>query len=159
MSRIVAVLASVGVLLVLLTVLRPGELMGSAPQTPDWRALPTEVRVVDGGTLRLGDRVLRLYGIEVPARGQACGVVVDCGGMAAAELARLVRDRALECRIQGQDRFGRAFGICRAGGVEVNASLVAAGWAEADAVAMPALAPLEAAARSGRRGMWETLSR
>ena len=141
-------------LAVLTIVLRPGDLMGSAPRTPDWRALPAEIRVVDGETLRLGDRVLRLYGLDAPARGQACGAVSDCGGMAASELARLVRDRALECRIQGQDRFGRAFGICRAGGVEVNASLVASGWATADAVALPALAGIEAQARAGRRGMW-----
>lgn len=147
-------MASAGVLLVLVTVLRPGALMGSAPRTPDWLALPAEVRVVDGETLRLGDRVLRLYGVDAPTRGQACGPVADCGGMAAAELARLVRDRSVECRIQGQDRFGRAFGICRAGGVEVNGSLVAAGWASADPVAMPALAPLEQTARAAQRGMW-----
>ena len=153
-GRLVTVLASASVLLTLVIVLRPGALMGSAPGTPDWRALPAEVRVVDGETLRLGDRVLRLYGVEAPARGQACGAVADCGGMAAAELARLVRDRAVECRIQGQDRLGRAFGICRAGGVEVNGSLVAAGWASADALALPALAPLEQAARAAQRGMW-----
>lgn len=154
MGRFVAVAASAGVLLMLVTVLRPGELMGSAPRPPDWRALPADVRVVDGGTLRMGDGVLRLYGVEAPARGQACGPVLDCGGMAAQELARLVRDRVVECRIQGQDRFGRAFGVCRAGGVEVNGSLVAAGWASADAVAMPALAPLEQTARAAQRGMW-----
>ncbi len=154
MARLVALLASAGVLVMLVTVLRPGALMGSAPRTPDWRASAAEVRVVDGETLRLGDRVLRLYGVEAPARGQACGAVPDCGGMAAAELARLVRDRTVECRIQGQDRFGRAFGICRAGGVEVNGSLVTAGWAIADAAAMPALAPLEQTARAAQRGMW-----
>ncbi len=154
MGRAFALLASLGMVAVLMAVLRPGDLLGSAPRIQDWRALPAEVRVVDGETLRLGDRVLRLYGLDAPARGQACGTVSDCGGMAANELARLVRDRALECRIQGQDRFGRAFGICRAGGVEVNASLVASGWAAADPVAMPALASIEAHAKQDRRGMW-----
>lgn len=154
MGRLVALLASAGVLLMLVTVLRPGALLGSAPRTPDWGALPAEVRVVDGETLRLGDRVLRLYGLEAPARGQACGAVADCGGMAAAELARLVRDRSVECRIQGQDRMGRALGTCRAGGVEINGSLVMAGWARADAALQPALVPLEQTARAAGRGMW-----
>jgi endonuclease YncB( thermonuclease family) len=154
MGRAFALLASLGMLAVLTAVLRPGNLLGSAPRTQDWRALPAEVRVLDGETLRLGDRVLRLYGVGAPARGQACGVVTDCGGMAANELARLVRDRAVECKIQGQDRFGRALGTCRAGGVELNASLVAAGWASADEVTMPALVPIEATARQARRGMW-----
>lgn len=154
MGRAFALLASLGMVAVLTAVLRPGNLLGSAPRTQDWRALPIDVRVVDGETLRLGERVLRLYGVAAPARGQACGSVTDCGGMAASELARLVRDRALECRIQGQDRFGRALGTCRAGGVEVNASLVAAGWATADEQTMPSLIPIEAAARAAHRGMW-----
>jgi endonuclease YncB( thermonuclease family) len=36
----------------------------------------------------------------------------------------------------------------------VNAALVAAGWALADADAAPALGALEAAARQGGRGIW-----
>ncbi len=154
MGRALALFASLGMVGVLTAVLRPASLLGSAPRTQDWRALPVEVLVVDGETLRLGDRVLRLYGVGAPARGQACGAVADCGGMAARELALLVRDRAVECRIQGQDRFGRALGVCRAGGVELNASLVAAGWASADEQTMPSLVPIEASARAASRGMW-----
>ena len=154
LGSVFVTIASLGVVAVLAFALRPGSLMGSAPLTQDWRALPAEVLVVDGETLRLGERVLRLYGMAAPVRGQACGMVADCGGMAANELARLVRERAVECRIQGQDRFGRALGSCRAGGIDVNASLVAAGWATVDEQAMPSLAPIEASARAAGLGMW-----
>jgi len=159
MGRAFALLASGGLLLVMTAILRPGDLMGSAPRTADWNSGARDVRVVDGETLHLGDRVLRLYGVDAPARGEACIGRVDCGGMAAAELAGLVRDRALECQIHGRDSFGRGLGICRAGGIEVNASMVASGWARAEASAVPSLAPLEAIARLARRGMWAEIPR
>lgn len=154
-----AILATAATLAVLTAALRPSDLFGSAPRTQDWRALPAEVAVVDGETLRLGDRVIRLFGVNTPPRGTPCGAVSDCGAAATAELARLTRDRALECRIHGRDNFGRGLGVCRAEGVEVNASLIAAGWGSADASAVPALGPLEASARQGRRGMWAEPSR
>lgn len=136
----------------------PAELMGSAPRNPEWRAAAADVRVLDGDTLRLGDRTLRLYGLDAPERGQQCvnaaGQIYDCGAAAAAALAQLVADRTVTCRLHGRDRFGRALGICQAEGVEVNASLVLAGWALADGGRLPALVPLEAAARARESGLW-----
>jgi endonuclease YncB( thermonuclease family) len=148
-----AVLGSVLVVLSL-----PTALMGSAPRNQEWSSPAAQIRIVDGDTIRLGDRTLRLYGIEAPERGQFCtngqGALYDCGTAAAAELARLVGERGVNCRVQGHDRFGRALGVCQAGGVELNSSLVAAGWALADGSSLPALVPVEAAARSAQRGLW-----
>ncbi|GGC58587.1 hypothetical protein GCM10011504_40970 [Siccirubricoccus deserti] len=137
----------------------PRELFGSAPRDQFWTAGPEEVRVLDGDTLRLGDRVLRLAALEVPDRGRAtcrdgASQPSDCAGLAAESLARLVADRAVECRVQGRDRLGRGLGTCRAGGVELNASLVAAGWALAEPGAQPALAAVEESARQAGRGLW-----
>lgn len=136
----------------------PSELMGSAPRNQEWSSPAAQIRIVDGDTIRLGDRTLRLYGVEAPERGQFCtneqGALYDCGTAAAAELARLVGERGVNCRVQGRDRFGRALGVCQAGGVELNASLVASGWALADGGSLPALVPVEAAARSAQRGLW-----
>lgn len=136
----------------------PAELMGSAPRNPEWRAEAADVRVLDGDTLRLGDRTLRLYGLDAPERGQQCvtpaGQTYDCGGAAAAALAQLVAERPVTCRLHGRDRFGRALGICQAEGMELNASLVSAGWALADASRQPSLVPLEAAARARQSGLW-----
>ena len=78
----------------LLALSLPSELMGSAPRSQDWRTLNAQIRIVDGDTLRLGDRMLRLHGVEAPQRGQFCtdpqGGLYDCGTSAAAELARLI---------------------------------------------------------------------
>lgn len=140
-----------------LAMVLPATLFGSAPRGQSWRAASSEVRVVDGETLRLGDRVLRLAGLAAPERGRPCadgnGQTRDCGAAAAAALAGLVASRDLDCAIRGQDRHGRALGLCSAGGVEVNGSMVAAGWARAEGSA-EGLAPLEAAARAAGRGQW-----
>jgi len=133
----------------------PVDLFGGGPREVVVRAQAAEVRVLDGETLRLGTHLLRLAAIAAPERGRVCrdssGQSYDCGAAAAEALARLVAGRGVECRIQGQDRLGRDLGLCRAAGVELNASLVAEGWALADA---GALAPLEATARQSGRGLW-----
>ena len=132
----------------------PGDLFGSAPHERVWTAAAAEVRVVDGATLRLGDRILRLEGLTVPERDRArCPGVPgeDCAAGAAEALARMVQGEALECRIRGQDRHGRALGLCQAAGVALNAALVGAGWAVAED---GSLAPQEALARQQGRGLW-----
>lgn len=136
----------------------PSNLMGSAPREQQWTAPAADIRVIDGDTLRLGDRTLRLHGLEAPGRGLSCtdraGHRFDCGAAAADALARLVAGRDLDCRVQGRDRFGRALGTCAAGGIEVNAALVSAGWALADDHRRRELAAVEAAAREAGRGLW-----
>jgi endonuclease YncB( thermonuclease family) len=135
----------------------PADLFGSAPREREWTVPAADVRVVDGDTLRLGDRTLRLSGIEAPARGLRCtdgeGRGFDCGAAAAEALARLVAGRDLVCRVHGRDRFGRALGACSTGTADVNASLVDGGWARASETS-GGLAASEATARAERRGLW-----
>jgi endonuclease YncB( thermonuclease family) len=150
--------ASVVALVVLLSGIGvPPDLMGSAPREQDWSALPAEVRVVDGETLRLGDRTVRLAGVQAPERGQSCadaaGRWFDCGAAAAEALSRLVNGRSVVCLVAGRDRFGRGLGLCSAGGAELNAGLVTAGWALAGADDADLLAK-EAEARRAARGLW-----
>ncbi|OYW10256.1 MAG: hypothetical protein B7Z53_01385 [Rhodospirillales bacterium 12-71-4] len=136
----------------------PPDLMGSAPREQDWSALAAEVRVVDGDTLRLGDRTLRLSGIDAPERGQSCsdaaGRWFDCGAAAAEALSRLVNGRSVLCRVHGRDRYGRGLGRCTAGGAELNHGLVTAGWALAYDEDDSGMLAVEAAARTAGRGLW-----
>jgi endonuclease YncB( thermonuclease family) len=135
----------------------PTNLMGSAPREQDWSALAPEVRVVDGETLRLGDRTLRLAQVDAPERGQGCGdaagAAFDCGAAAAEALSRLINGRSVVCLVSGRDRFGRGLGVCRAGAVDLNAGLVGAGWALA-AGEDAELRASEAEARRAARGLW-----
>ena len=127
---------------------------------------PAAVAVVDGGTLRLRETVVRLAGVEAPTRGRACraasGASTDCGRAAADALARLVEGRTVACRLDGRDPHGLPIGNCDAagdrggaedGGGGVNRAIVAAGWARASSGPID-LVPEESDARSARRGMW-----
>lgn len=136
----------------------PGALFGRVPAPAGTiSALPQQVAVVDGGTLRLGDVVLRLRGVAAPARGEVChdhgGQRFDCGGAAAEALAALVRDRPVSCHLAGRDATGVVQGACEAGGAELNQALVAAGFARADG-GDAALRAAEGDARAARRGLW-----
>jgi endonuclease YncB( thermonuclease family) len=150
-------LAVTGLAVMLSGLAVPPDLMGSAPRQQDWSALAIEVRVVDGDTLRLGDRTVRLAGIDAPERGQACtdpaGRSFDCGAAAAEALSRLVNNRSVICLVAGRDRFGRGLGTCHAGGVNLNEALVSSGWALSYDDA-PATLALEAEARRAARGLW-----
>ena len=112
----------------------------------DWTASATTI-----------DRMVRLAGVDAPERGLSCndasGRWFDCGAAAAEALSRLVNNRSVVCLVAGRDRFGRGLAQCSAGGAELNAGLVASGWALAMAD-QPALAALEAEARRGARGLW-----
>jgi endonuclease YncB( thermonuclease family) len=95
-------------------------------------APPGEVAVVDGGTLKLGDRVVRLAGIEPPPRDTPChpatGTATDCGAAAAQALAALVWGLPVTCQTRGQDALGRAYATCEAGGTDLSRAQAAAGW-------------------------------
>ena len=136
----------------------PSNLFGSAPADRPITAEAAQIRVFDGETLGLGDRIIRLSGIAAPARGEACGsdaARADCGAVAAARLAALLQGQDVTCRIEGYDGFRRGLGRCIAGGRDVNAAMVEQGFALAS---LSVLRPLEVAARDGRQGLWADAS-
>ena len=129
----------------------------AAPVQQELVAAPAaQVAVVDGGTLRLKDRVVRLSGVNPPARGTECGSGLDCAAASANALAALLRDDPVACRVIGKDGLGRPFAICEASGKELNQAVIAAGWARADD-RQPDLLEAEAQARAQRRGVWATV--
>ena len=133
----------------------PSNLFGSAPADRQWLADAPDIRIVDGETLALGDRVVRLSGMAAPMRGERClradGATFDCGGAAAAALTRLVSGRAIACKIVGRDGFGRGIGQCEANGTDLARSLVGDGFAVATGTT---LRTTELAAREAARGLW-----
>jgi endonuclease YncB( thermonuclease family) len=126
----------------------------TSPATPGEQlsAEPERVAVVDAGTLRLGQRVVRLRGVEPPSHSTLCSGE-DCGAAAANALAAMVREAPVVCRLAGADGAGRPYGVCQAGGTELNLAVVGAGWARAQDD-MPGLEAAEKTARAERRGVW-----
>lgn len=93
-------------------------------------ALPAHAQtVIDGDTIRTGGITYRLEAFDAPESGQTCdGGAWRPGPLATAALARLIAGRPVECRPITRDRYGRTVARCYAGGDDLSAGMVAAGW-------------------------------
>ncbi len=115
--------------------------------------------VVDGDTLDLAGRRVRLSGIDAPELGQSCrarnGRPYRCGRQAAEVLADRLRMATLHCTETGTDRHGRILAVCRANGEDIGAWMVGRGWALAYRRYSGAYVAEEAQARTARRGVWQ----
>ena len=152
-NPLLIVLALAAVALVLLNLAgRPHvRLSGSA------RDIAGRARVIDGDTLDLGGRRIRLFGIDAPESAQTCeheGLAYACGQAAKHYLEQLVAGQPVGCRAHDTDRYGRTVATCTAGNQDINAAMVRAGWAVAYRQYSTAYVPLEEEARSRRAGIW-----
>lgn len=116
-------------------------------------------RVIDGDTLEVAGRRIRLWGIDAPERGQTCegrgGRTYECGRDAAAVLSELVRGKRVSCAARDHDRYGRIVAVCSTEAGEINAAMVRRGWAVVyRRYARGAYETEEAAARADGIGIW-----
>ncbi|HEX6980231.1 MAG TPA: thermonuclease family protein [Alphaproteobacteria bacterium] len=91
--------------------------------------------VVDGDTIEIHGTRIRLHGVDAPESAQLCrrpdGVSWRCGQQAALALQEHLGRRTVTCVRRDTDRYGRVVGQCTVGGADLNAWLVANGWAVA----------------------------
>ncbi len=147
-ARISNILTGLAVIAVLVVVVQlvprdvPSDIAGTA-------------RVIDGDSLRVAGHEVRLVGIDAPELDQTCqlnGEAWNCGRAARDALRGMTGGRDVACEVEGHDRFGRALARCRAGGVALNETLVAQGWA----VAFGDYELEEARAARQKKGIWKS---
>ncbi|MBC7282365.1 thermonuclease family protein [Hoeflea sp.] len=112
-----------------------------------------QMRVVDGDSLALGDRRLRLKGIDAPELNQRCrkdAFDYGCGAESASFLRGLIGRHPVDCKTEGIDRYGRDLVRCVADGVDLNETMVRSGHA----VAFGDYKLAEGLARSESAGLW-----
>lgn len=134
------------------------------PSIQVWTAAPTlpsisgRASVIDGDTLDIHGRRIRLHGIDAPESGQFCrdqrGDDYRCGQYAALALSDKIGARTVSCEQTDIDRYGRIVAVCWAGGIDLNGWLVREGWAVAYRRYSGDYIWAEAEARSARRGIW-----
>lgn len=115
------------------------------------------VRVIDGDTLAMGERRIRLEGIDAPERSQFCerdGRPWPCGDAARTALVRRVEGRTVRCDVRGRDRYGRDLARCSVGGEDLGGWLVDQGLAQAYRRYSTDYVAQEDAARARRAGAW-----
>jgi endonuclease YncB( thermonuclease family) len=114
-------------------------------------------RIVDGDTIEIDGETIRLYGIDAPELDQTCergGAAYFCGVVATDWLVERTDGAMVTCRGEQRDRYGRRLAICRAGGIDLNAGLVRAGWAVAFRRYSQRYVADEAIAKRDGSGMW-----
>ncbi len=116
-------------------------------------------RIIDGDSIVIGDKRIRLHGIDTPEAKQTCqrqdGTVYRCGDMATFALAELIEEHWVTCKGDTTDRYGRLIGVCVTGPVDLNAEMVRRGWALAYRRYSTDYVDEENDARAAGRGIWQ----
>ena len=90
-------------------------------------------RVIDGDTIVLNNEKIRLFGIDAPEFNQDCldekGRAWACGKAAKAFLEGLTIGNDLKCNTVTKDKYKRSLGICFRDSINLNQSIVRAGYA------------------------------
>jgi endonuclease YncB( thermonuclease family) len=115
--------------------------------------------IVDGDSIRMGGRSIRLDGIDAPEWDQTCldpgGRSWRCGRAASRALRERVHGQTVSCQARALDRYGRTVAVCAlADGSDLNAWMVRQGWAIASGFGRTYAAE-EADAKAARRGIWD----
>lgn len=117
-----------------------------------------QATVVDGDTLVVQERRIRLWGIDAPEAQQSCqgpDSKFQCGTEATWYLQGLVAGRGpATCVVKTVDRYKRLVAICQIQGRDLGAEMVRAGWALAFVRYSNDYVGDETEARQARRGMW-----
>ena len=109
-------------------------------------------QIVDAGTLRMGEKTVKLHGIIAPAARQKCrkgALPWLCGAAARKHLVELVQERIVKCKV-----VSGYFAKCSRGSVDLARDLVRNGWAVADKSGK-IYHPDEDIARAKKLGMWK----
>ena len=117
------------------------------------------VTVRDGGTLETrGDMVIKLDDIDAYAADQTCKDAKErtwaCGMRARAALTRLIRGRAVVCKVPATGKAKSVAARCTLAGTDLSTWMVSQGWAKPAAPAEPKLAKAAEAARKKKIGVW-----
>ena len=121
--------------------------------------LAGSARVIDGDTIAIASRHVRLEGIDAPETDQVCldarGERWTCGVAARDRLSWHLAGRIVFCASpHGEDRYGRTLATCSVAGENLNAWMVREGLALAYLQYSREYVGEEAAAREQNSGMW-----
>ena len=129
--------------------------------TAETSTLSGSATIIDGDTFDLGERRVRLWGIDAPEGDQICqdasGRDYRCGPVATQALAQLIGADTISCEVRDEDRYDRAVAVCEraSDGAELNAGMVRAGYAlDYEQFSDGAYRDAELAAFKEKRGLW-----
>ena len=114
-------------------------------------------RVIDGDTIEVSGRKIRLHGVDAPESRQTCqkgAVEWLCGQEASKAMRAIVGRSEVACEAIDTDRYGRIVGRCVADGHDIAEALVSQGLALAYRRYSKDYVDAEAGAKASQLGMW-----
>lgn len=118
-----------------------------------------QVSVIDGDTLEIGSKRVRLFGVDAMESSQLCvfnGRKWPCGRRAAFALADHVKDGTVTCRPTGKKSYDRFVARCFRGTEDIGSYMVRQGWALAATDFSQDYVRDQSDAQSNLRGIWSS---
>ena len=124
-------------------------------------------RVVDGDTIRINSKKIRLYGIDAPEKKQKCkktyltisfmSFTKDymCGEVSTQKLIKKINKQKLNCNILDVDRYKRLIGECFKRNINLNSWMVSNGYAVAYRKYSKKYVSDEINAKNNKLGIWQ----
>lgn len=117
-----------------------------------------KIKVVDGDSIFIDKREIRLSGIDAPEYHQLCydenGQEYECGQEALKALRQLAGPD-LQCKTLVRDRYKREVAVCESNGININKKMVEIGWAVAYKRYTNDYDQAEKEAKKKKRGIWQ----
>ena len=124
-------------------------------------------KVVDGDTIKINSKKIRLYGIDAPEKKQKCkktyltisfmSFTKDymCGEVSTQKLIKKINKQKLNCNILDVDRYKRLIGECFKRNINLNSWMVSNGYAVAYRKYSKKYVSEEILAKQEKKGMWQ----
>ncbi len=117
----------------------------------------SELKVIDGDTIIIGDEKIRFSGIDAPELDQICifkEIEVSCGNISKKLIVEKVANQKISCIYEGKDRYQRTLGECFVEGESLSSYLVRQGYAFAYRRYSQKFIEDEEYAKEKKNGMW-----
>ena len=123
--------------------------------------------VVDGDTIKINSKKIRLFGIDAPEKKQKCKKIFlsisffslnknyNCGILSTEKLKKKIKDNIIKCKIKGKDRYKRIIAECFKDKTNLNSWLVRNGYAVAYIKYSKKYLAAQNLAEKENRGIWQ----
>ena len=124
-------------------------------------------KVVDGDTIKINSKKIRLYGIDAPEKKQKCkktyltisfmSFTKDymCGELSTQKLIKKINNQKLNCNVIDVDRYKRLIGECFKRNINLNSWMVSNGYAVAYRKYSKKYVTDEINAKNNKLGIWQ----
>ena len=124
-------------------------------------------KVVDGDTIKINSKKIRLYGIDAPEKKQKCkktyltisfmSFTKDymCGEVSTQKLIKKINNQKLNCNVIDVDRYKRLIGECFKRNINLNSWMVSNGYAVAYRKYSKKYVTDEINAKNNKLGIWQ----